>query len=397
MKTKLHFFMVMCGVFYAHYTFSQVTQPTNAVSNANSYLGTSNNFDVQFKRNNIPAGKLSTTYTNYGVNSFATPNSVSIGIGAGQFSTGIGGNTYIGQNAGKGTSATINNSGVNNTFIGFNSGILNTSGISNLFSGYNSGLKNTAGSQNVYLGAYTGGYNDVGSGNVHIGYGSGSFDFDGFNNVFIGKLSGSSSGDGNTFVGSYSGYNLDEGFNNTFIGQNSGSDLLQGSGNILIGSNSGPNTGDAIINDKLYVDNIGGNNPLIWGDFAEDKLKFNGKVCIGIGIEDFPINALADVSNYNLCVKGGILTEELLINLQSNWADYVFEKEYKLPTLQEVENHIIEKGHLINVPSAKEVAENGIKIGEMTKIQQEKIEELTLYIIELNKKIEALEKKILNN
>jgi hypothetical protein len=100
----------------------------------------------------------------------------------------------------------------------------------------------------------------------------------------------------------------------------------------------------------------------------------------------FPTTAGSiNVSGYKLFVKGGILTEEIRVALASTWADYVFKKDYKLPSLQAVEKHIQEKGHLINVPSADEVAASGINLGEMSKIQQEKIEELTLYIIEQNK------------
>lgn len=58
------------------------------------------------------------------------------------------------------------------------------------------------------------------------------------------------------------------------------------------------------------------------------------------------------------------------------WADYVFSPNYKLESLKEVENFIVQNGHLKNVPSAKEVNENSLELGEMTKIQQEKIEEL---------------------
>lgn len=117
------------------------------------------------------------------------------------------------------------------------------------------------------------------------------------------------------------------------------------------------------------------------------KIHSNGKVGLGFSTGNhFPTSSGAvDVSNYKLFVKGGILTEEVRVSLNSTWADYVFKNDYKLPSLTEVENHIKENGHLINVPSAKEVKENGIEMGEMFKIQQEKIEELTLYIIELNK------------
>ncbi len=120
---------------------------TNTVT-ATAYLGSgaTSNFDVQFKRNNVPAGKLATTFTNLGVNSLAMPNSVSIGVGAGQFSSGTGFNTYIGQNAGKGISATALNSGNNNTLIGNLAGHQNQSGNGNVCIGSLAGLSNQNGS-----------------------------------------------------------------------------------------------------------------------------------------------------------------------------------------------------------------------------------------------------------
>lgn len=79
------------------------------------------------------------------------------------------------------------------------------------------------------------------------------------------------------------------------------------------------------------------------------------------------------------------------------WADYVFKKEYHLRSLENVEKHIIEKGHLPNIPTAQEVLENGINVAEMNSKLLEKIEELTLYSIEQNKqlKLQAEEIKIL--
>lgn len=67
------------------------------------------------------------------------------------------------------------------------------------------------------------------------------------------------------------------------------------------------------------------------------------------------------------------------------WSDFVFNDDYDLPTLQEVEKHIREKGHLKNIPSAKEVEENGIQLGEMNAKLLPKIEELTLYILDIKK------------
>jgi hypothetical protein len=109
---------------------------------------------------------------------------------------------------------------------------------------------------------------------------------------------------------------------------------------------------------------------------------------IGIGTANFVDGA----DTYRLSVKGKIRAEE--IKVYNTWADYVFTKEYPLPTLQEVERYIATNGHLQNVPSAKEITEKGLSLGEMAKIQQEKIEELMLYIIAQNKRIEALEQKI---
>lgn len=77
----------------------------------------------------------------------------------------------------------------------------------------------------------------------------------------------------------------------------------------------------------------------------------------------------------------------------NNWADYVFNESYELMPLSQLKNYINENGHLPNVPSEKEVATNGIELGEMNKILLEKIEELTLYILELEKRINEIEQK----
>ena len=83
-----------------------------------------------------------------------------------------------------------------------------------------------------------------------------------------------------------------------------------------------------------------------------------------------------------------MVAEEVKVQLQANWPDYVFDKAYKLSTLKEVEKHIIKKGHLPNIPSAEEVKkEDGIELGAMNTKLLEKIEELTLYTIQQEKDI----------
>lgn len=93
----------------------------------------------------------------------------------------------------------------------------------------------------------------------------------------------------------------------------------------------------------------------------------------------------------NLYVNGIAKAHEIEVKL-TTWADYVFNKDYELSSLQEVEKYIEEHNHLPNVPSEKEVIEHGVNLGEMDAILLQKIEELTLYIIEQDKRIKALEK-----
>ena len=76
--------------------------------------------------------------------------------------------------------------------------------------------------------------------------------------------------------------------------------------------------------------------------------------------------------------------------------DYVFEPTYDLKPLAEIETYIKENKHLPEVPSAKEMEKNGVQLGEMNMLLLKKIEELTLHIIEQNKRIETLESKLKN-
>ncbi|TAE72623.1 MAG: hypothetical protein EAZ85_09220 [Bacteroidetes bacterium] len=112
---------------------------------------------------------------------------------------------------------------------------------------------------------------------------------------------------------------------------------------------------------------------------------------LGIGIK-FDKNATA-YDGYRLFVKEGIRTEKVKVDIATSngWADFVFEKRYKLRSLAEVEAFIQKNKHLPDVPSEKQLQKEGLDLGEMQKIQMQKIEELTLYIIELEKRIKTLE------
>lgn len=294
---------------------------------------------------------------------------------------------------------TAGNAGSNNAFYGYRAGDFNTaSGINNTFIGHESGVNNSNGTRNTFLGQTSGYSNTSGSRNLFLGTGSGYANTTGSYNVALGPYAGDGMQTGNynvyvgTYSGSASGTSLSTGSDNTFIGYYSGRDS-NGSGNIFIGKNAGNNISGSNL---LHISNTSDTTPLIWGNFSSNRLVFNGKV--GITNETlvnqanlFPSMAGGvDVSSYQLFVKGGILTEEVRVQLKTAWADYVFNDEYKLSSLDEVEQYIQKNGHLPNVPSAKEVKENGLELGEIAKIQQEKIEELTLYVIQQKKEIDAL-------
>lgn len=120
----------------------------------------------------------------------------------------------------------------------------------------------------------------------------------------------------------------------------------------------------------------------------EGDILSTGKIGIGIEAGEIP-------SDYHFAVSGKIISEEVKVKLQSSgWPDYVFAKEYNLPTLKQLENYIKTHGHLPNIPSSKEVTENGIQLGVMNAKLLEKIEELTLYIIQIKKELEVQKEQI---
>ncbi|MFT4981233.1 MAG: hypothetical protein ACI9UR_001084 [Bacteroidia bacterium] len=99
------------------------------------------------------------------------------------------------------------------------------------------------------------------------------------------------------------------------------------------------------------------------------------------------VNTTSGATGYDVSVDGKIICEELKVQASGSWPDYVFAADYTLPTLKEVEDHIEKNNHLPGVPSAAVVEAEGINVGEMQKILMEKVEQLTLYMIDANKKI----------
>jgi hypothetical protein len=111
-------------------------------------------------------------------------------------------------------------------------------------------------------------------------------------------------------------------------------------------------------------------------------IKSNGNVGIGSN------------PDHKLDVKGIIHAEEVLVDLNVPGPDYVFEPDYELQSLGEIESFIKENKHLPEVPSAKQMEAEGVKIKEMNMLLLKKVEELTLYLIQQQKEIEALKEKV---
>lgn len=112
------------------------------------------------------------------------------------------------------------------------------------------------------------------------------------------------------------------------------------------------------------------------------RLDATGQIAIG--------GVVAAASGYKLTVTGKVICEELKVKLSGAWPDYVFANDYKLKSLTELEKFIVVNKHLPNIPSAGEIEKNGMEVGDMQKKMMEKIEELTLYIIDLQKQVNEL-------
>ncbi|WP_443946579.1 hypothetical protein ACJVDH_05570 [Pedobacter sp. AW1-32] len=119
-------------------------------------------------------------------------------------------------------------------------------------------------------------------------------------------------------------------------------------------------------------------NPLLSIEGGSGNTYIRGNLGIGT-------NAPSD----KLSVNGNIRAREIKVDSQ-NWPDYVFEENYKITPLADLETYIKQHKHLPDMPSAKEIESNGASLGELVKLQQQKIEELTLHLIEKDKEIKTL-------
>lgn len=334
-----------------------------------NFIGTTDNQPITFKVNNVNAGKLTSTgFVSLGYE--ANNNNIdatNTAIGHQAFKTigaGADWSTAVGYQAG--FSAT---SGWNSTYFGFQAGYANTSSRDNAAFGTRALLDNT-GAQNTAIGNFALRNTTTGIGNTAIGYLSGSDDNNANTNyyslvdnyaTFIGHKASRDAAISNTISLA----------NITAIGKNA---KVGASNSIVLGGTGGDlvkvGIGTTIPTERLDV---------------RGNIYTDAKILIGtIGL---------NTGTHSLAVNGSAIFTKAIVRLTGIWPDYVFKPTYKLPTINELEKYLLKNQHLPDVPSATEVEKNGIDLGDNQTILLKKVEELTLYMIELNKKVEALAKE----
>ncbi len=162
---------------------------------------------------------------------------------------------------------------------------------------------------------------------------------------------------------------------------NGGTDVDPASGGyVTIGDIAGLNIG--MDDNEIMARSNGLTSPLYLQNNGGNLIMCNasGNVTIGTSIP---------AAGYILSVDGKVMAEEVRVELSGNWPDYVFSADHNLMSIEALENHVNEFKHLPGIPSAKEVEANGISLGQMQTKTIEKLEENSLYIIQLNNKIET--------
>jgi len=308
----------------------------------------------------------------------------------GQSNTGLG--QYTMQNV---TGGTANS----NTAIGpsvlRNATTINTS---NTFVGSAAGLNATVvGSHNTAIGSAVLG-NAVEGLDKCTAVGTSSMRWGGgTDNTAVGRASGwTLRGSGNTAIGYQSAHVA----NNSY--STSAGTPYTGSNSTFIGYRAGYQATDAAVSNVMVIGNdfqpnlapnnvyIGANNDMVLFAGTSERMRISNTGNVGIGT-----SLLNNPNGYKLAVNGKIGAKDVQVEVASTtWPDYVFDNNYNLPSLTEVAQYIHQNKHLIDVPSAEQVEKEGHSLGEMDKILLKKIEELTLYVIQQQKEIEELRKKV---
>ncbi len=357
------------------------TGASNTTATNNAFLGSYSGYSNTTGNHNAFFGS-SAGYSNK-----TGDGNAFFGREAGLANTTGSANVFVGRSAGY-----SNTIGADNAFIGSGAGSSNTEGYSNTFTGRSAGQFNKTGRDNVFLGASAGVLNEIGSGNAFIGSSAGRWNTGNLNS-FVGYLAGQSNiaGSQNTFLGFKAGANNQSSDNNTMIGFQADMSNLSVTNSVALGANA-----------RVAV-----SNAIVLGDPTNTSLN----VGIGTDSPQFPLDVrgiinlrnrgtikFSHLSNPNLRNgstdqfltvdgQGETVLAHYRLNIQdpNQWADKVFAPAYQLRPLASVAAFVRQHGHLPGVPSAAEVVREGVDIAKLNATLLEKIEELTLYSIQLEK------------
>ena len=238
-----------------------------------------------------------------------------VGYRSGKDNTGGHSNSFYGAQSGE-----RNTLGYRNSFFGEEAGRNNRTGVNNAFFGKSTGSANGSGRDNSFFGAYAGFKNTTGENNSFFGYFAARDNTDGSDNSFFGEQAGflNTSGSGNVFIGQAAGLANTQGSENTYIGRGSG--RLSGDRNICIGRSSGPSSANSNFSDRLYIDVIGTDDPLIYGEFDNNLIRINGSLDVTDGISGV-FNCSSDVNlkeNFKTINHEEILEKVLALSI-SEW------------------------------------------------------------------------------
>ncbi len=355
--------------------------PYSTSINENTIIGSMAGANSTIGNRNILLG-FKAAYSTISLNA----NNIVAGYSAGYNSIIGAGNNLMSFCSGRSSNITNYNS-----LIGYKSGMSSTMVNGNVLHGYFSGYKVNMESYNTLNGYKTGYYGVLGGYNVMSGANSGEWS-SGY---------GESQLSNSVFIGLRSGYHAQTS-NSIFIGQDAGN-YAEGENNLYIGNGAGSG---AKLSNKLVIHNdVGGiGDPLIEGDFANQFFNINGKIGVNIAIPEHELDVNGTVRAQELVVEvlssntmnleGELFADKVTVRANGNTADFVFEENYELKDLSEVEAFIKENKHLPEIPSAEEMEEQGVNLAEMNKLLLQKVEELTLYAIEKEKEVKSQKNKV---
>jgi len=322
--------------------------------------------------------------------------------------------------------ASLNNAAAdNNTAVGYQAGQATTTGNTNVFIGNNAGYSNTTGSNNIFIGNRAGRNvssswsnkllitNTDASAASPLIYGEldnkifkVNADFNSSSRVEItSATTGVNGTSGLKFTNLTDTNNAAANTTNKFL-------TVDSNGNVVLETLASSVTDDLSIytsdhaiepvsgpGSGLRTVTMGDNNLFFdtsLSDFVDGTVG-TGRIYIGSTPNNFPVLAATPSdSHYRLLVEGGILTEKVKVAVSGtlNWADYVFADDYRLMPLKEVESFVKANKHLPGIESSEELQQSGLDLADMQRKQMEKIEELTLHLINQNKTIEKQNQQI---